>query len=429
MKTYIRQHIITPPLEMPKKKLRRKMRTFSKRKTTQRAKKTQLGQVSLLLKGAYAQLQKNGQYLEQTIEYPLALCSEYGELRVRHKSAIKDVFQNTEGFEGMFFQSVPFDMMHNCEVIIDFLRYIHEPTPPDLMTYQDLTDYLWTNVILKLGFNRGASTVTVIVDKTDYLPPVRNIVYAEKKAKSKNDSSLYSKYEISDSSACLHGSDYSAALHNMSFKQKLIDYVTSKFNEKALLLNPGQTLILDTPTTKTVPLRVSDGQSDQCSERKNNKGEADYAIWFHACQSKCDKILVTANDCDIWMYGLAILEAGFLIDKDINIELCFGKEYIYLNTALTCIRTHGSLVELAVQRTAAMSLLAIYLLSGSDYLSNFYGLTIKKIVDVFFKYTDHISTPDDPLIVTEKTDGHTLFKRISLDGLSRLMCIQNYTSI
>ena len=117
-------------------------------------------------------------------------------------------------------------------------------------------------------------------------------------------------------------------------------------------------------------LRVSDGHSGQCSERKNNKGEAYYTIWFHACQSKCDKILVIINDSDVWIYGLAIREAGFLIDKDITIELCFGKEYIYLNTALTCIRTHGSLVELAVQRTAAMSLLAIYLLSGSDYLSN-----------------------------------------------------------
>ena len=34
-------------------------------------------------------------------------------------------------------------------------------------TYQDFTDYLWANIILKLGFNRGASTVTVIVDKTE----------------------------------------------------------------------------------------------------------------------------------------------------------------------------------------------------------------------------------------------------------------------
>ena len=132
--------------------------------------------------------------------------------------------------------------------------------------------------------------------------------------------------------------------------------------------------------------------------------------------------------CMAWLF----LRLGFLIDKDITIELCFGKEYIYLNTALTCIRTHESLVELAVQRTAAMSLLAIYLLSGSDYLSNFYGLTIKKIEDVFFKYTDHISTPDDPLIVTEKADGHTLFKRISLDGFSRLMCcvyLDKYTKL
>ena len=42
MKTYIRQQIITPPLEMPKKKLQQKMRIFSKQKTTQRAQKHNL---------------------------------------------------------------------------------------------------------------------------------------------------------------------------------------------------------------------------------------------------------------------------------------------------------------------------------------------------------------------------------------------------
>ena len=65
-------------------------------------------------------------------------------------------------------------------------------------------------------------------------------------------------------------------------------------------------------------------------ERFNNKGEADCCIWFHASKSSCEQILV-ANDTDVWMYGVALLEAGYLksllnnIDKDVIVELEFDK--------------------------------------------------------------------------------------------------------
>ena len=185
MRTYIRQYIINPPMEVPKKRKRRKMKTFTKRKVTQRTQRSQLGQVCLLLKGAYAQLQKGGQYLEKTIEYPLALCTEFGDLRSRSKSAFKDALQSVGGFEAMFYASLPTSVDLHSEVIIDFLRFLHEPTPPDIISFADLASYLWNSVILKLGFNRGASCVTIVIDKPVYMPKIRDIIHKERKSKRK----------------------------------------------------------------------------------------------------------------------------------------------------------------------------------------------------------------------------------------------------
>ena len=87
-------------------------------------------------------------------------------------------------------------------------------------------------------------------------------------------------------------------------------------------------------------------------------------MWFHVPQSECDKrLIIIVNDSDVWMYALAIPEAGYLIDKEI-IALLTGKKYILLNTALTCIRNNGSLEELVSRQIAAMSLLEILSTEG-----------------------------------------------------------------
>ena len=163
-----------------------------------------------------------------------------------------------------------------------------------------------------------------------------------------------------------------------------------------------------------------------CSERENEKGEADCGIWFHACRSSSQNILVIANDTDVWIYGLALLETGYLSLKEANkqviIELSHEKEYVHLNNALVCLQAHPSLQRLAMRRTAGLSLLTIYLLSGSDYLSNFYNITIKRILGALFKYTEHISSDQEPLIVTEKAGDKTIFKAVASNAYTKLMC-------
>ena len=427
MRTYIRQYIINPPMEVPKKRMRRKMKTFTKWKVTQRTQRSQLGQVCLLLKGAYAQLQKGGQYLEKTIAYPLALCTEFGDLRSRSKSAFKDALQSVGEFEAMFYASLPTSVDLHSVVIIDFLRFLHEPTPPDIISFADLASYLWNSVILKLGFNRGASCVTIVIDKPVYMPKIRDIIHKERKSKSKSNlTSFYQRITISDNLACLHGTDHSAALQDPVFKTKLIEYITIKFKQMAIDLNNSKTLILDTPHTKTIPLLVSDGKSRICTERENEKGEADCGIWFHACCSPSQNILVIANDTDVWMYGLTILESGYIslgqVNKQVIVELSYEKEYVHLNNALVCLQSHPSLQRLATEQIAATSLLAVYLLSGSDYLSNFYNISIKRILDALFKYIEHISPKEEPLIVIEKCRQKTVFKMVASNAYTKLMC-------
>jgi hypothetical protein len=68
---------------------------------------------------------------------------------------------------------------------------------------------------------------------------------------------------------------------------------------------------------------------------------------------------------------------------------------------------------------AATSILAIYLLSGSDYLSGFFRISNEHILKVFVKYLDFISPRDDPLVQMSKDGQCTV---ISSESFTRLMC-------
>ena len=60
-------------------------------------------------------------------------------------------------------------MAYATEIIIDFLKYLHERTPPNLRTYADLAEYYWVNVIEKIRVKRNASITTVVIDKERFL--------------------------------------------------------------------------------------------------------------------------------------------------------------------------------------------------------------------------------------------------------------------
>ena len=80
MSSYISHAFVQTSIKS--KKLRwRKLLTFTPKKATARTQNSKLSQVTLLLERTYAQLKKSGFYLEKNIEFPLALCNEFGEMR------------------------------------------------------------------------------------------------------------------------------------------------------------------------------------------------------------------------------------------------------------------------------------------------------------------------------------------------------------
>ncbi len=418
MHTYIRQHILQPPAELPRRPQRRKMKTFSRRKTTSRTQNTKLGQVTLLLKRAYCQLQRAGQYLEKTMEYPLCFCDEFGEMRERHKSKFKDAFQKVNELCHTFLPSIPFQIDEKrTEVIIDFLKYIHEPTPPDVRTYEDLGNYYWSQVVCRLGFKRDAAVVTIVLDKPDFLPHIRTKLHKERKTKTKQCAISLGTHNIEAKSSILHGTEYVNALQDQNYKEKLTSFLTDVFISKAKCLPHNRKLIIDSPSLGSSPTCVE--RASLSTVRCNNKGEADCAVWFHASQSDCEQILIIANDTDIWMYSLALMELGKFklpsgLDKLVAVELSLDREYVFINEG---VKRVTGVVNLQ-QPISCVSFLAIYLLSGSDYVSSFYGISYHRFISSFVDYSRFISTQNDPLISISDSG----IVRVSTTAYTRLIC-------
>ena len=133
MISYIRPYILTPPTEIPQKRLRRKLKSFSKSKVTIRSQKSKLARLTKITRGLTKQVHKSGQYLDRVMEFPLAICDGNGDMRPRNKSAFKEAFLTIPEFANIFQTGNPLQMgRYGTEVIVDLLKFIHSPPPPDL---------------------------------------------------------------------------------------------------------------------------------------------------------------------------------------------------------------------------------------------------------------------------------------------------------
>ena len=53
---------------------------------------------------------------------------------------------------------------------------------------------------------------------------------------------------------------------------------------------------------------------------QNKNREADYNVWFHCMMSCSRNVIVLGSDTDIWVYGMALLECGWMENKDVYVE-------------------------------------------------------------------------------------------------------------
>ena len=129
-----------------------------------------------------------------------------------------------------------------------------------------------------------------------------------------------------------HGKEFVEALTDQKYKSLILDYICAGFISLASSMPRGKSMILDSPTFGCQPVCVKDGVLvDSLVQRQNNKGEADFAVWWHAQESDAKQIIVHAGDTDIYMYGMSICDRNMIPGKNIVVERIVDTEYVHVS--------------------------------------------------------------------------------------------------
>lgn len=74
------------------------------------------------------------------------------------------------------------------------------------------------------------------------------------------------------------------------------------------------------------PVSIYNGGRTDLPMLQNKNGEADY-VWYHCMMSTSRNVVILGSDTDIWVYGLAFLDCGWINSKVVYIEKAIGSEY------------------------------------------------------------------------------------------------------
>ena len=406
---YIRQYTLVPPTEIRQKRTRQKLKTFACKKETNKQLKTQLQQATTLLSSAYKTIVScgKGQRTIQTHPLPLALCKPDGTMRAGCKSDFKDVmlelFPNSNTF------TTTNTLTRDYEVIVDFLFQLHQPPPPDVLTYDSLAEY---KIVINLGVRRGANVLRIIVDKPRYLPKPRQLLHTSRSSKSGTMGE--SECQIIEEGEIPSAKEFQKLLANKSLKGQLITFLMTKYRNLALKADMQMSLILDYEDLNQ-PIIIRNQTELPLPMLSNQNGKADYNIWYHVKNTLTQNILVIGNDTDIWVYGMALFESGQLGNKQIKVERVINAEYVDINCIVDACNAHPVLSRI---QFPANTLATIYILTGGDYISHFYKTSKLTFIRTFIK---HICNDGGLINMTSGHEGQ-VFNKINTDAWLKLVC-------
>ena len=119
------------------------------------------------------------------------------------------------------------------------------------------------------------------------------------------------------------------------------------------------------------------------------------------------------------MYGLALFEMGWFVNesttKKIVVERQLNKAYVSINDGCAHLSNDPNLEHLEHLNVACATVLCIYLMTGSDYVSSFFRMPSRKFVSAFMKYAHVISPANDPLVKVVFEEGKPVYQCISED--------------
>ena len=117
------------------------------------------------------------------------------------------------------------------------------------------------------------------------------------------------------------------------------------------------------------------------SLRPNQHGETDYYIWHHTIHCRGTNCLVVASDTDVWVYGLGLWEAGWLANKLVIVQRGNSGDFVNISFGARLITDLAALQNV---KFPVSTMVALYVLTGCDYVSSFFKLTKKHFIDCFF---------------------------------------------
>ena len=381
MMSYVKQYVLTPPKELQQKRKRQKLKTFSMNKPSNSKLKSEVNQTSLLLSSAYKRLVAAGPVYSRTYPFPLALCTPDGVSRSCNKSNFRECILKLFPTKSIFLTSCPI-LVHSItdlEIIIDFLFILHQPPPPDVTTFLALSNFVWEKIVNVSFVGRNPKKVTIVVDKPSFLPAPRALLHQSRSFKS----GVLSSHDctIQDSAQVPHGKDYQAMLANSKLKEQLISYLMTKIVQLTNTKHDYQNVqvILDYEGIES-PVSLRSGNKIHVPCLSNQLGEADYGMWYHCVMSTSRHILVIGSDTDIWVYGMALKESGWLQNKSVFVERIIGTEYVDLDKLQLAVAAHPALSKIIHPLN---NLAALYILSGCDYISSFFKTSKQTFLNAF----------------------------------------------
>ena len=286
------------------------------------------------------------------------------------------------------------------------------PPPSHISTFEQYATHLWSVCVQTFKAKLNPNQIYIVVDKPQHLPPPRDLVHT---SCSNKTSSLNTVAPVGSTLPIPHSSEYSASLCIKEFKLDLINYITTRF-----IITAQETLtnmVIDSPSLEC-PTCVHDGNVS--SIQRNMHGEADYTIWHHTIHCQGTNCLVVTSDTDVWVYGLGLWEAGWLRHKQVVVQRGITNEYVYINLGARLIEDYPQLQHVPYPIS---TMVALYVLTGCDYVSSFFKHTKQEFISCFFSNLQYI-LQNESLTFVKDGNGHKVFKGIVMDPWINLVkCI------
>ena len=372
---------------------------------------------------------KNSQQPIQTlgrfIQLPLAIATPKGKMVHAEKSSATGVFRKR--YKDTFSPTLPAGWKADC-VILEGMFLINSGPSNVHKTFRDYTLHLVHRGIVP-RLCKGAREVHVVFDH-----PGRNQNSAKELERQRRDDAALEAPSMAvdfpdiilPETSIPEGSSSkwnTTILANRPVKRKIVNFLS-----RDLLivgqqyLKMGQTLITAGGYDGELQDQARGSTSTEiCSypQFSSNHEESDSRVWYHCLQSKFDRILIYSPDTDTYHVGLGILVGdGGVVKKDVIVQLSDKvdkHEYLQMQPFIGSLFNDPDLASLSTEIRPSV-IQAIFIASGCDYISFFYGRGKSAFSAAFFQYGSFISGPNYPECLSEAPRGGGLLAFYRLVG-------------